>query len=201
MITKTTINNVKKYLDEKNIPFENFKNDLQLFEFAKTIRNKEKIAYMKEEKQSEGMKKIEISIILKTELWDERFFYSEGIQIVDYSKYNNLFLNFVPGEILFNFGGNLTGPNYFEFFSYFIDVYENYCQISTNEGKKTISKRDLTEIFKEIKLYVINEHLELLEKLMIKEFLKDCLYKKQTYQIREERRKEIIESFKINKNH
>lgn len=188
MITKTTINNVKKYLNERGIHSENLKTDLQFFEFAKTIRNKEKIALMREEQKAEGIKKIEISTILKTEYWDERYFYSEGIQEVDYSKYDKLFLNFICAEELYNHN-KLEGPNYFEFFSSFIDVFENYCRVRTNNGPKTMKKNDLIDIFADVKLYIINDNKQHQEKLMIKEFFKECLYRKQFYQIREENQK------------
>lgn len=172
MITKTTINNVNKYLNEKNIPFENFKNDLQLFEFAKTIRNKEKIAYMKEEKQSVGMKKTEISIILKTELWDERYFLSEGIQEVDYSAWD-----YADTEIILN------GKNYFEYFTSFIDVINGKIIIHfKNNVIKQIKKNELLEIFDYIDLFFVDECKNITKKKAIKVFLIDSVFKKQKYE-------------------
>lgn len=193
-ITKTTIENVKKYLKEKNIKV-NYSDDEKLFEFAKLLRNNEKIDLMRKEKQLKGIEQLEISAILKTEYFDERFFYSEGIQEVDYSKYDKLFLNFIPGEELYNHN-KLLGTNYFEFFSSFIDILPNYCRVRTNNGNKTMKKNDLLEIFEDVKLYIVNEHKQLLEKLMIKEFIKDCLYRKQFYEMREENQKRIMEKFK-----
>lgn len=172
MITKTTINNVKKYLNEMGIHSENLKTDLQLFEFAKTIRTKEKISLMRDEQKAEGIKKIEISTILKTEYWDERYFYSEGIQEVDYSAWD-----YADTEII------LKGPNYFEYFTSFIDVINAKIIIHLkNNIAKQIKKNELLEIFDYIDLFFIDEGKNIIRKKAIKIFLIDSVFKKQKYE-------------------
>ena len=64
--------------------------------------------------QLKGIEQLEISAILKTEYFDERYFYSEGIQEVDYSVWD-----YADTEIIF------TGKNYFEYFTSFIDALGN----------------------------------------------------------------------------
>lgn len=181
--------NIKKYLKEQNI--ETILTGKDLLNFAVSVRKAELDKLIIESKQCKDLiRKYEIESLKKQE-YNELFFISEGIQEMDYSKFDKLFLNFIPGEELYNHN-KLEGPNYFEFFSSFIDVFENYCRVRTNNGSKTLKKSDITDIFADVKLYIVNEKKQLLEKLMIKEFLKECLYRKQFYQIREETQKHYI---------
>ncbi len=183
IINITTRKNIIKYLTDKQIKTE-LKN-IDLLNFAIAIRKSELddlIIEYKECKTKE--RKCEIQS-LKQQYFDERFFLTEGIQEVDYGKYDKLFLNFISGEELYNHN-KLTGINYFEFFSSFIDVLPNFCRVRTNAGQKILKKNDLIDIFADVKLYIVNEYREISEKLIIKEFLKSCLYRKQVYEIREE---------------
>lgn len=172
-ITKTTVKNATKYLDSLNIDIPNTKNDYQLVEFAKIIRNKEKIALMKEERTcNDEIRKIEIQTLLKTELWDLKFFLSEGIQEVDYSKWE-----YADTEIIFN------GVNYFEYFTDFIDIINGRIIIHLkNKISKQITKNELMEIFDFLELSIIDSEKSLITKKAVKVFLIDCVFKEQKCQ-------------------
>lgn len=179
-ITKTTIANVKKYLNDKGIKV-NYSDEEKLFELAKLIRNNEKIELMRKEKQLKGIEQLEISAILKTEYFDERYFFTEGIQEVDYSVWD-----YADTEIIF------TGKNYFEYFTSFVDVIGSKIVLHLkNKSIKHITKSELIEIFDFYDLFIFDEDKNITKKKAIKVFLIDSVFKKQKYEeIKEKEQKE-----------
>jgi hypothetical protein len=131
---------------------------------------------MKEEKAAEQQRQLKIIGILKTQYWDERFFYSEGIQEVDYNKWD-----YADTEIIF------TGKNYFEYFTDFLDVDGSKVKLHLkNNTIKYITKNELAQIFDSFDLFIVDEYRNISRKKAIKVFLLGILYRKQKYEIERE---------------
>ena len=183
----TVEKNIKKYLKRMNIE-TNFK-DVDLLNFAISVRQSELDKLIIELKScTDEKRKLEI-ITLRKQKYNELFFYSEGLQEMEYDFD---FSYFATEE-------KFTGTNYFEFFTYFIDVRENYCTLRTKHKEKNIQKKELIEIFETLDLFfytIENNKVKTEKKKAIKQFLTETVFKKQYW----EKKLENVNLFGIRKN-